>query len=150
MEWSLEPGVIAWLLLAELLYLRALRVLRRRGVEVGLAQKLAWHAGLALQVVGLLSPIDSLGEDLLSAHMAQHLLIADLGAPLLLAGARNPVLMFLLPRSALVALARRERLRRAFRGHFTPAEHRGVEVPGIYWHFVDIMWIVVYVTIYLV
>ena len=33
---------------------------------------------------------------------------------------------------------------RAFRGHFTAEEHRGVEVPGIYWHFVDVMWIVVY------
>src|SRR5436853_5688996 len=38
---------------------------------------------------------------------------------------------------------------RAFRGHFTPEEHRGVEVPGIYWHFVDIMWIVVYMTVYI-
>ena len=34
---------------------------------------------------------------------------------------------------------------RAFRGHFTPEEHRGVEVPGIYWHFVDVMWIVVFI-----
>jgi cytochrome c oxidase subunit 3 len=39
---------------------------------------------------------------------------------------------------------------RAFRGHFTPAEHRGVEVPGIYWHFVDVMWIVVYTTVYII
>jgi cytochrome c oxidase subunit III len=38
---------------------------------------------------------------------------------------------------------------RAFRGHFTPSEHRGVEVPGIYWHFVDVMWIVVYSTVYI-
>jgi cytochrome c oxidase subunit 3 len=38
---------------------------------------------------------------------------------------------------------------RAFRGHFTEKEHRGVEVPGIYWHFVDIMWIVVYTTVYI-
>ena len=40
---------------------------------------------------------------------------------------------------------------RAFRGHFGPAEkdHLGVEVPGIYWHFVDIMWIIVYVTVYI-
>jgi cytochrome c oxidase subunit 3 len=38
---------------------------------------------------------------------------------------------------------------RAFKGHYTPEEHRGVEVPGIYWHFVDIMWIVVYSTVYL-
>jgi cytochrome c oxidase subunit 3 len=37
---------------------------------------------------------------------------------------------------------------RAFRGHFSAKEHRGVEVPGIYWHFVDVMWIVVYSTIY--
>jgi len=37
---------------------------------------------------------------------------------------------------------------RAFRGHYSPEEHRGVEVPGIYWHFVDIMWIVVYTTVY--
>jgi len=38
---------------------------------------------------------------------------------------------------------------RAYRGHFSPAEHRGVEVPGIYWHFVDVMWIIVYATVYL-
>ena len=37
----------------------------------------------------------------------------------------------------------------AFRGHFTEKEHRGVEVPGIYWHFVDVMWIVVYTTVYI-
>ena len=39
---------------------------------------------------------------------------------------------------------------RSFRGHFSPEEHRGVEVPGIYWHFVDIMWIIVYTTIYVI
>ena len=38
---------------------------------------------------------------------------------------------------------------RAFRGHFTAKEHRGIEVPGIYWHFVDVMWIIVYSTIYI-
>jgi cytochrome c oxidase subunit III len=37
---------------------------------------------------------------------------------------------------------------RSFRGHYNPDEYRGVEVPGIYWHFVDIMWIVVYTTVY--
>ncbi|MGN6190192.1 MAG: cytochrome c oxidase subunit 3 [Conexibacter sp.] len=38
---------------------------------------------------------------------------------------------------------------RAFRGHFSPEQHRGVEVPGIYWHFVDVMWVIVYTTVYL-
>src|SRR3712207_3925861 len=37
---------------------------------------------------------------------------------------------------------------RAFRGHFKAKAHRGVAVPGIYWHFVDVMWIIVYSTIY--
>ena len=39
---------------------------------------------------------------------------------------------------------------RAFRGHYSPEEHRGVEIPGIYWHFVDVMWIIVYATVYLI
>jgi cytochrome c oxidase subunit III len=38
---------------------------------------------------------------------------------------------------------------RAFRGHYSAKEHRGVEVPGIYWHFVDVMWIFVFSTLYI-
>jgi len=38
---------------------------------------------------------------------------------------------------------------RAFRGHYSPESNRGVEIPGIYWHFVDIMWLVVYTTVYI-
>lgn len=38
---------------------------------------------------------------------------------------------------------------RAFRGHFSSDSHRGVQVPGIYWHFVDIMWIIVFLTVYI-
>jgi cytochrome c oxidase subunit III len=38
---------------------------------------------------------------------------------------------------------------RSWRGHFSPEEHRGVEVPGIYWHFVDVMWIIVYTSVYI-
>jgi cytochrome c oxidase subunit 3 len=39
---------------------------------------------------------------------------------------------------------------RAFRGHYGPEakDHLGVEVPGIYWHFVDVMWIIVFTTVY--
>jgi cytochrome c oxidase subunit 3 len=37
---------------------------------------------------------------------------------------------------------------RGFRGHYSPEHHLGVELPGIYWHFVDVMWIVVYSTVY--
>jgi len=42
-------------------------------------------------------------------------------------------------------------LTRSIRGHYGPSahDHLGVELPGIYWHFVDIMWIVVYVSVYI-
>jgi cytochrome c oxidase subunit 3 len=39
---------------------------------------------------------------------------------------------------------------RASRGHYSAHSHFGVEIPGIYWHFVDVMWIVVYTTVYIV
>jgi len=37
---------------------------------------------------------------------------------------------------------------RAFRGHYTEESHHGVEIPGIYWHFVDVMWIIVFFAVY--
>ena len=39
---------------------------------------------------------------------------------------------------------------RAFRGHFSADHHHGVEIAGIYWHFVDIMWVIVFTTVYLI
>ena len=41
---------------------------------------------------------------------------------------------------------------RSARGHYGPKteDHLGVELPGIYWHFVDVMWIVVYTTVYVI
>ena len=70
------------LLLPAALYLRALRVLERRGYRVPPLQSACWFGGLTLIGIALLSPLDRLGEtDLLSAHMAQHLLIGDLAAP---------------------------------------------------------------------
>src|SRR5215211_7943917 len=116
----MDAGALISLVVAEVLYLRAVHVLGVRGYEVPFWQQAAWHGGIALTAAGLLSPLDALGEDLLSAHMAQHLLIADLAAPLLLVGLRSPLYVFLLPRPALVALARRRRLRKVFRAMRRP------------------------------
>jgi cytochrome c oxidase subunit 3 len=38
---------------------------------------------------------------------------------------------------------------RTLRGHFSPESHMGVEMAGIYWHFVDVMWIIVFFTVYI-
>jgi cytochrome c oxidase assembly factor CtaG len=128
-------GILVWLIVAEALYVRALRVLGRRGVAVPRGQVALWHLGLGLQAIALLSPLGTLADELLSAHMAEHLLLADLGAPLLLAGLRNPVLAFFLPRGVLVALARRRRLRGAFRALRLPLVALAVYALVLYgWH----------------
>lgn len=117
------------------LYVRAVLVLGRRGYEVPLGQQLAWYGGVGLVAIGLVSPIDGLGEDLLSLHMAQHLLIADLAAPLLLAGLRTPVLVFILPRPVLVPLARMHRLRALFRFLRRPLVAIPIWIVTLYgWH----------------
>jgi cytochrome c oxidase assembly factor CtaG len=131
----MDVGALVLVAATEALYVRALRVLRGRGVAVPRGQIALWHAGIALWVIGFFSPLHGLSEDLLSAHMAQHLLIADLAAPLLLAGVRNPVLGFFLPRPALVTLAR-SRLRRWFDLLKRPTVAVPVYVLVLYgWHF---------------
>ena len=111
---SFDPVIAAMLLLTGGLYVRALRVLRRRHLHVSTWQQTAWWIGIALLTIGLLGPPDAYDNRLLSLHMAQHLLIGDVAAPFLLLGIRSPMLLFYLPRSALVLLARRRWLRRAF------------------------------------
>jgi len=128
-------GAVIGIVLAEVLYLRAVHTLGARGYAVPFWQQISWHGGIALTAIGLLSPIDGLAEDLLSAHMAQHLLIADLAAPLLLVGLRSPVYAFLLPRPALVAVAHRRRLRAIFRKMRRPLVAIPVYVALLYgWH----------------
>jgi cytochrome c oxidase assembly factor CtaG len=132
----IDPGQFVLVLGVEGLYLRALYVLRTRGVDVPVTQIVFWHLGIALWAVGFFSPLHSLGEELLSAHMAQHLLIADLAAPLLLAGVRNPVLMFYLPKPVLRTLARSGWPRRAFRWLRQPLVAIPLFAVVLYgWHF---------------
>jgi cytochrome c oxidase subunit III len=39
---------------------------------------------------------------------------------------------------------------RAMRGSYTQADHRGVELIGLYWHFVDLVWIILFTIVYLI
>ena len=133
---SLDAGGIVVVALLIAIYVRAVRVLERRGYRVPRGQQIAWYVGVALIAVGLLGPLDHLAKTLLTAHMAQHLLIADLAAPFLLAGARTPVLYFIPPKSLLVKLARRHRLRAAFRFVRRPLVALPLFVVILYtWHF---------------
>ena len=39
---------------------------------------------------------------------------------------------------------------KAFRGGYTKDNHGGVEVIGLYWHFVDLVWIMLFTIVYLI
>lgn len=94
-DWSFDPAVIAGIVLAALLYARGRRQL---SVVRGTVRNSAWHAaafytGLAVIVVALESPIDTLGASLFTFHMIQHLLLIMVAPPLLLLG--NPAVTML-------------------------------------------------------
>ena len=39
-------------------------------------------------------------------------------------------------------------LMRAYKGHFTPKQHFGFEAAAWYWHFVDVVWLFLFVVVY--
>jgi len=39
---------------------------------------------------------------------------------------------------------------KSLRGGYTQQDYRGVEVIGLYWHFVDLVWIILFTIVYLI
>jgi cytochrome c oxidase assembly factor CtaG len=99
---------------AALLFAQAVVRLRRRGRAdlAGWDRVALFASGLAVTLFALVGPLDRLADDkLLSAHMAQHLLIGDLGPALMVTALRGPLLVFFLPAAVLAPLARSARVR---------------------------------------
>ena len=98
------------------LFAQAVVRLRRRGRAdlAGWDRVALFGAGLAVTVFALVGPLDRLADnDLLSAHMGQHVIIGDLGPALMVTALRGPLLVFLLPAPVLAPLARNGRVRTA-------------------------------------
>ena len=105
-SWSFDPLAIVGLLAASALYARVYRRAAARSSAVGVGHWVFYAAGIAVLAIALLSPLDAIGDSyLLSAHMAQHVLLSDVAPALLLLGLRSPVLPLGLSRSALRAVA---------------------------------------------
>jgi cytochrome c oxidase assembly factor CtaG len=118
-----------------LLYVRAVRVLGGRGYRVPRGQQAFWWLGFFFLAAAFFSPLDTQAQKVVSAHMAQHVLMADIAVPLMLIGIRNPVLQFFLPPSILAPLARRHGLRAFFRRLRNPAVAVGAYTAVLYaWH----------------
>ena len=87
--WSFEPWVVCCLAASAALYALGLgRIWQRagRGHGVSVLQASAFVAGWLTLVVALVTPLDSLGSVLFSAHMVQHELLMLVAAPLLVLG----------------------------------------------------------------
>lgn len=115
--WSPAPTLAVGLGLTGILYGAGVRRLWRvagRGAGVAVAEAHAFYAGLAVLAAALLSPLDTLGAALFSAHMVQHLLLMLIAAPLIVIGRPTLPFLWLAPRdwraSALRWAHRRARL----------------------------------------
>lgn len=93
---TLEPLQLVVPLAGGIAYLVRARTLERQGRPVPALRQGAFALGLALVVVSLASPVAHLGEELLLAHMAQHLAMADVGALLIVLGLTGPLIQPLL------------------------------------------------------
>ena len=88
LSWSFEPPVLLAVLALGGLYLYAWR--RARTADEphppGYGRLTLFAAGLLTILIALVSPLDSLGDQLMVMHMVQHILLLDLAPILLLLG----------------------------------------------------------------
>jgi putative membrane protein len=110
-HWELDAVVVVGVAVSAVAYRAGCRAVDSAGLRpVPTGRRVAFAAGLVVLVVALCSPVAVYSEFLFSVHMVQHLLLAVVAAPLLVAG--RPVAVM----GALLAPPNRRellRLRRA-------------------------------------
>src|SRR4051812_39163641 len=87
---------LAPMLVAAVLYAKRATTLAARGRPVPVWRQLCFAAGLLTVGVALFSPVGHVADELVMAHMVEHLLLGDVGALLLVLGMTGPLLQPLL------------------------------------------------------
>jgi putative membrane protein len=100
-EGAFEPLQVAPVLAVAALYAVRARSLARGGRPVPGWRQVSFASGMLLILIALVSPLAALDYELVWVHMAQHLLLADLGALLIVLGLTGPLLQPLLATRAL-------------------------------------------------
>jgi putative membrane protein len=80
------------LLVAAVLYAKRSLSLAERGRPVPLWRQLCFAGGLLTMAVALVSPVSHVAEELVIAHMVEHLLLGDVATLLLVLGLTGPLL----------------------------------------------------------
>lgn len=86
------PLELVPLLIAAILYAKRSLTLAEKGRPVPLWRQLCFASGLLAILVAQVSPIAHLGEELVIAHMIEHLLLGDIATLLLVLGLTGPLL----------------------------------------------------------
>jgi cytochrome c oxidase assembly factor CtaG len=86
------PLELAPLIVAAALYAKRASTLSARGRPVPLWRQVCFASGLLVIAVALVSPIGDIAEELVIAHMTEHLLLGDIGSLLLVLGLTGPLL----------------------------------------------------------
>lgn len=114
-HWSAEPWIVISLMVSFGLYGLGVRsIWSHAGLGRGIspARVFSYAGGGAILVIALVSPLDPLGDTLLTAHMVQHILLVGVAPPLLLVGLPGVALPWSLPRRLRCALGRKSGVRR--------------------------------------
>jgi cytochrome c oxidase assembly factor CtaG len=100
--WDLHAAPVIFVLIAAALFVPAFaRVRRHDRARAPWTRAALFIGGLVVMAGPLVSPLNRAGERyLLSAHMLEHVLLADAGAALLVLSVRGPIASALLPRPA--------------------------------------------------
>jgi cytochrome c oxidase assembly factor CtaG len=93
---TFAPLQLLPLAVVAVLYARRAETLAKRGRPVPVWRQVCFGSGLLLILVTLVSPLAHLSGELLAAHMAEHLLIGDLAALMIVLGLTGPLLQPLL------------------------------------------------------
>lgn len=113
--WHADPLITVPLLASCLLFIRGVRRLRRDLGRLlpgfGLRQIVCFTLGVVMLVLALLSPLEALSTDLLSAHMVQHILLIAVAPPLLVLGKPEVAWLWALPEHWRRRIVRSEVLR---------------------------------------
>ena len=93
---TFEPLQLLPLVVVAIAYALRARTLSAQGRPVDVWRQVSFAAGVALILAALVSPLAHMGEELLWAHMAQHLVLGDLASLLIVLGLTGPLLQPLL------------------------------------------------------
>src|SRR4051812_22933964 len=100
-RWAFEPGVVVSLLVFGAMYVAGVLRLWRfagRGKGIAFSRAALFGLGWLTLVAALVSPIDTLSDELLSVHMVQHELLMVVAAPLIAISSPLVAIMWLFRR----------------------------------------------------